>query len=405
MYSVSPSSGLIGDLVSLTITGDDFLSGSVVQLTKAGETPVTATNVSVASKTITATLDLTNQPAGVWNVVVSSGSKSFTVADGFTILAFSVSEIIPNFAYKNSSLTVVVKGSRFVSGAALKLRKSGQSDVAAANVSLSGNTQLQGTFNLADKALGLWDVVVSSGPNEGTLASSFLVTRLPRFTINPEASANLGSAGGTILIAVSPNGLAGTKLIVPSGAIPGNISLDISVGGVQDPPKLPGGFVFVKTPVDLSPSGMQFQDDFHLEIPYSDHDLAELGIRDASALRAHTYDEETGRWTALTPSVDAANKKAILASNHFSFYALTAPVPSDLASVDYFPNPFRPSRGHTQVRFIQLPRDTTVKIFTLAGELVRTLSDQSTGTISWDGLNEDGKPVVSGVYLVARPAK
>ncbi len=54
------------------------------------------------------------------------------------------------------------------------------------------------------------------------------------------------------------------------------------------------------------------------------------------------------------------------------------------------------------VRFVNLPAArTTVRIFNLAGDLVRTLvkTDPATGELDWDVLTETGLPVASGLYI------
>jgi len=43
---------------------------------------------------------------------------------------------------------------------------------------------------------------------------------------------------------------------------------------------------------------------------------------------------------------------------------------------------------------------STIKIYTLAGELVKTLKvNDASKTVTWDGRNEDGGEVTSGIYL------
>jgi len=73
---------------------------------------------------------------------------------------------------------------------------------------------------------------------------------------------------------------------------------------------------------------------------------------------------------------------------------------SPLDSVQVYPNPLRPGRGHSGVNFTQLPPDSTLKIYTLAGEKIRALSGNTIGLATWDGKNESGQPVASGVYVV-----
>ncbi|MBE0567514.1 MAG: T9SS type A sorting domain-containing protein [Krumholzibacteria bacterium] len=70
-------------------------------------------------------------------------------------------------------------------------------------------------------------------------------------------------------------------------------------------------------------------------------------------------------------------------------------------AVRNFPNPFNPA---TSIEY-SLPRrgHLSLKVFNVRGELVRTLvdevRDQGTGTATWDGTNDLGRQVPSGVYF------
>jgi hypothetical protein len=74
--------------------------------------------------------------------------------------------------------------------------------------------------------------------------------------------------------------------------------------------------------------------------------------------------------------------------------------PSGLGSVRAFPNPWK-SNQHSAigVTIDRLPENavSTVRIFTIAGELVRTMS--GTESVSWDMRNDSGQNVASGIYL------
>lgn len=63
-----------------------------------------------------------------------------------------------------------------------------------------------------------------------------------------------------------------------------------------------------------------------------------------------------------------------------------------------YPNPYRPGRGDPNMTVSNLPAGVTVGIFTYAGELIRELNTDDTGSIVWDGKNRDGHDVASGVY-------
>jgi hypothetical protein len=72
-------------------------------------------------------------------------------------------------------------------------------------------------------------------------------------------------------------------------------------------------------------------------------------------------------------------------------------------SVLVHPNPWRGNRdGGTPITFANLMGNSTVKIFTISGHLVKTLSTSSS-SVGWDLTNDSGDRVASGfyVYLVA----
>jgi len=65
------------------------------------------------------------------------------------------------------------------------------------------------------------------------------------------------------------------------------------------------------------------------------------------------------------------------------------------------PSPFVPSKGHTQLSFFgtKLPH-AEVRIYSRAGEYVKTLKETlGSDRLDWDGKNDDGKLLASGVYV------
>jgi len=79
----------------------------------------------------------------------------------------------------------------------------------------------------------------------------------------------------------------------------------------------------------------------------------------------------------------------------------TETLPKTYALFQNYPNPFNPT---TTIEF-QLPKTTniTVKIYDVLGREVRTLMDQpySAGThrINWNGLDNTGRKVATGMYF------
>lgn len=71
---------------------------------------------------------------------------------------------------------------------------------------------------------------------------------------------------------------------------------------------------------------------------------------------------------------------------------------SDNNATRVFPNPWRSDRHSGPVTFDQMAANSTVKVFTLSGHLVRTLL-APTGLVTWDLENDSGDRVASGLYL------
>ena len=116
-----------------------------------------------------------------------------------------------------------------------------------------------------------------------------------------------------------------------------------------------------------------------------------------SAIGGHSTNMMTGGGYQLWPGVLATNSSA-------------APT---LAAAHAYPNPFMPNsnKGHTHVTFTDLPAQVTIKIFSINGRLVQTLTkDDSGNTCAWSPLTgqtntatcvasgQDGA-LASGVYI------
>ncbi|MEW6618676.1 MAG: T9SS type A sorting domain-containing protein [bacterium] len=72
-------------------------------------------------------------------------------------------------------------------------------------------------------------------------------------------------------------------------------------------------------------------------------------------------------------------------------------VVGDISKVTNYPNPFDMTTINS-ISIGPLPLNTQVKIYTLDLRLVRTLYEQN-GEVIWDGRNEGGEKVASGIYI------
>ena len=98
--------------------------------------------------------------------------------------------------------------------------------------------------------------------------------------------------------------------------------------------------------------------------------------------------------------VDEVNNIFSITTRHFSIFGLFTPIVGDLSNVIVYPNPFKPHLGHTEIYFKGLTTKTTIRIYNIAGELVRKIEnvDGETET-TWDARNNSGNRVASGVYI------
>ena len=78
-----------------------------------------------------------------------------------------------------------------------------------------------------------------------------------------------------------------------------------------------------------------------------------------------------------------------------------------LDNIGIVPNPYKGASSYEvtalvdQVRFTNMPNQATIRVFTLAGTLVRTLEKNSAGAMfPWDLSTTDGLPLASGMYII-----
>ncbi|MDP4196611.1 MAG: T9SS type A sorting domain-containing protein [Bacteroidota bacterium] len=100
------------------------------------------------------------------------------------------------------------------------------------------------------------------------------------------------------------------------------------------------------------------------------------------------------------------------AKDAWQFKSATVTVSDDAAKADVekinvFPNPYYAvnsqelNKYQKFVTFSHLPQDATLRIFNLAGQLVRTIQKNTTDQFQrWDLNNDSGLPVASGLYIV-----
>jgi len=141
--------------------------------------------------------------------------------------------------------------------------------------------------------------------------------------------------------------------------------------------------------------------------------MARWGIRPASipdylALVGDSADGFPGLkgWGARSAAAVLAALDAALAEDpqlirgYLTRARLRLQLPSpDLANVKAYPVPYNPAMGNLTID--NLTESADIRIFNVAGQLIRKL-DYSTGNgrAMWDGTNDGGRSIASGVYLI-----
>ncbi len=199
--SITPASGVNTGSVAITdLAGSGFEAGIKVNLTRSGYPDIPGTNVDrVSGSKITCDFDITGAETGDWTIVaVNNDGQLGTLADGFTVMhpAPTVNAIVPVSGTNNGITSITnLSGTGFLSGAAVKLVKTGETDINGTGVNVVTPVKLTCNVDLTGKATGLWDVIVINPDGQsGSKAGIFTIGNpAPTVTsISPTTGANNG---------------------------------------------------------------------------------------------------------------------------------------------------------------------------------------------------------------------
>tara|TARA_A100001015_G_scaffold218726_1_gene245901 strand:- start:276 stop:6254 length:5979 start_codon:yes stop_codon:yes gene_type:complete len=133
-------------------------------------------------------------------------------------------------------------------------------------------------------------------------------------------------------------------------------------------------------------------------------DAYDYDVDDLVVLR---LDNEQEKWVQVPRPIviDTHNSMLSISIDQTGIYSLAElnVFQKNLESFRVYPNPWSPNDSQdltgdsTGITFDQLTDDTTIKIYTLSGELV--IETTTSTSWVWDGNNTFGNPVFSGIYL------
>ncbi len=128
------------------------------------------------------------------------GVKGLAVVMGVLLFFFItptpiIQSVTPNNCPNTSGIEVSIQGDKFAKDAVVKLSRAGETDVVATNVIVASSQKINCTFDLKDKALGKWDLVVTNKKIRSAKRIAGFTIGLPSpvvKTITPEQSSNNG---------------------------------------------------------------------------------------------------------------------------------------------------------------------------------------------------------------------
>ena len=126
---------------------------------------------------------------------------------------------------------------------------------------------------------------------------------------------------------------------------------------------------------------------------------SDVGINDLTGTVIRFYTTDPNQ-PGDTFTIDTAESAAVGGDDATAQSAL------DLIAVT--PNPYRGASGYESsgdnriVRFVNLPAQATIRVFTLSGTQIRSIEKVDNGgtTVDWDLQSEAGLQIASGIYLI-----
>ena len=264
VLSTNPTTGTtLDDALNVTISGSDFYNGAIIELNFNSADAIAATGVTfVSGSELQCVFDLTGVSTHLgegWDVKVTNPGGTFGIGeDIFTIYLPdpTVASSAPDTGTVGDTYLATITGTNFVSGASVKLTKSGETDINAIGVSVDSDTQITCSIDLTGAAVGAWDVVVTvpSAESPGILPGGFTVNAPPTFPeihvkqdttdIADEGSYDFGSqavgSNTDVIFTIENLGTADLTISTPI-SITGTDSDQFSVQAQSTSPVAPAG--------------------------------------------------------------------------------------------------------------------------------------------------------------------
>ncbi|MDD5686605.1 MAG: TIGR03790 family protein [Elusimicrobia bacterium] len=217
----------------------------------------------------------------------------------------------------------------------------------------------------------------------------------------------VGYQGGTI------RGANGLKILIPAGVLSANKYLAAIPTSVPSAVGNTMRYVNTVNPIcydfgeltfgESAPTlqNQTFTRAVNITIPYT---AADIGTLNEDGLRIYYWTGTDWDLVAGGQIVDKANNTVTATVKHFSTYRILGSyVFADMSNIKVYPNPYNPNTAvQGKLKVINIPVNSIMKLYSVAGELVRELKEMDYGNfgwIEWNGKNDDGDKVGRGVYI------
>ena len=228
------------------------------------------------------------------------------------------------------------------------------------------------------------------------------------------------AVSNTITTADSGSSLL-TSLTLPAGSLTSSTVTVTVVSNPTSPAAVPldDNGTGMMTSITLSDGETAFQAGKLATLTLSYADADKNDVIDGTAvgvdqMKFFSYNAASAKWVNdIATTVNKASHTVTGRSPHFSFFAVFGVPAQDLKGVRVYPNPWKPNGANadegkpfnasditTGIIFDRLPASVTIKIYTVSGQPVAKFTPTlGTGTLRWDGRNDSGRDVASGLYV------
>ncbi|MDD5688276.1 MAG: carbohydrate-binding protein [Elusimicrobia bacterium] len=236
-----------------------------------------------------------------------------------------------------------------------------------------------------------------SGLSSDLLEANYVCRQLSvTRTVNPQILINSGMAVTPLNDSSSVD--SEINLVVPKEAFSQSVNMTLTAINVPISNKPALKVVGYGVNI-LNDKNLQPVKEVTITINYDDSGIT--GSKEANLVLGW-YDEVNNRWVTLPTTVYSADNKVVAKSSHLGKFALLELVPAaDLSNIKIYPMPYNPLKNTAGMIIENLTAGAVLKIYTVGGDLVRELSDSNnSGSVVWNGKNESGNTVASGVYIL-----